>query len=1420
MNQALLPVIRSLPGLPLVLLLVLLISPVLADPPESDTQSRITLTGPGGPLLAFDPVWTDSGSFEYNLPLLCQNGPLPLPLILNYRTDNYPWLGLGAPANFWYPPAHFQHSLLPSLFQYALDAGEATEIAIETMRSGELLRFTKTGGQWAPSEPVPVPGVLKESEGFFYLLNPDTEDLLIFEKAGSLRRIAAYMDRNGNRWRYHYASPEAIRPVMVEDNLGRTLTFGFEGNCTPDQVNCPLIQVTDQGGRVVTYGTSGFVPFRVYDTVINPGGEITRFTYDGNGLLTGVQRPRENTPYHQAYAERALNGVEYIQRIVTQTDAYGHVTTFAYDAGANRVTATAPDETVQQYAHHANDGPPKSFTDGGGEAAAFEQTSLGQTSRITDREGGVTDYTYHLPTGRLATVTAALGGVTRYTYAAQEQELVNPVNGEPFSFTFFNRTRVDYPDGTFEQYAHDERGNVVQFTDAAGETWRYTYNAAGQMLTGTTPGGGEIRLTYHPDGTLASSARTGLGVSTFTYDPFMRLVRTDYPDGAFSEITYDLSDRVTAATDENGQITQYGYDANGNLTLVTDPSGFSTQYEYDLMDRLVRKIDPYNFTTQWEYDIQGRLVRITDATGAVLAYGYDPRGWLNRIVRDGDTWRIEYDREGVPVACVAPSGRTISFSSDALGYTTGLDDGVGHASSLQRDACGRPLAITDPLGRTVSFTYDVRGRLASVTRPLTGATQFENDALGLLSAITDPRGERWRFGYEGMGHPQSFTDPLGRVRASAYDPRGRVREITSPDGAKLTITYDGTGNVTGKSSSKGLALTFQYDAQNRLTGTEGLQLAYDAAGRIISTRDGVWTCGAAYDAAGRLQGVTYPGGLTVTYAYDVASGLLTGVSDSAGHAVTFTHDADQRLAGLERSNGVDTLLDRDAAGQLVRLRDGAFLDLRYSLDAAGQLTRLEQTVPLEGDPEAIQLTQWSYDAAAQIDAAGFAHDPLGRMTASPADALAWDDASRLTGVNGVSLARNGLGFLRMRTDPAGIRQFFYNFALAGAPVVTEVDGIAGTILRSWVWTPTGQLLYMVDHADGNKAYFYHFDRNGSTLAITDAAGEVAQAYAYDPYGRVIGQAGGLEQPFQFQGRYGTRREPAGECLYQTESRYYDAENGRFLSPDPLWPNGALAERSPYLFANANPVCFIDEAGRQADLGDDFWNAMARSVAPSPGRASSGAKVWSQIVQKPILEGNMWRIDYQRFGPKGGADTVRRLMFQSSQSTKTLLTVSETALKSAARVAGKANILALAAELYFSGMEGFWNLNTWVDKHLAGFSDSMERQLLASQAQLKAEADRQNAAVRERERLWVDQWERRWQEWEAAGYSRGQFDEMMRWIRLNVGGDGTRAFEEDYAYWLELARKRNGSQRETNAKIVRARTAMEVVRQLSAFALPW
>lgn len=1193
-----------------------------------------------------DPIRANSGEYYVHYKLRDLGGPLPLLYTLTYK-DLLNQTSTALLRNE--PPSIMRVGAQATLSHFG--------------NAKNLIVFLKSGGVWTVAANTSVVYVLKETgpddySGWFYVMDPLAEQVYVFEKRSVAQttntqgRLRLIMDRNLNRLTYIYDG-DSMLPKRIQDDLGRSLDLVHSSNTTT---------VTDQAGRVVTIRYNSDWP-ESNAVITSAMGYATKLILDMNDNILRTQLPLGNVPYSQTYIADKV-GMGEVQRTGTQTDAYGNQTTLSYGTA---VSATAPDGGTTVFEHWGEYGSPKSLTDPMGGQATFQNTPRDQIAEIKDRTGGSTSISYHPMTGKIESLTNALGNTIARSYTAQDQTFSNPLaTDETVTFTFYNLTRIDYPDGGREELIYDDRGNLVEYRDQSGARWLITRNDRGQVLTVTSPTGGVTTRAYNADGTLASMKSTDTGLTTYGYDGYKRLNRVTYPDGASLLIAYDQDDRITSATDGKGHTFAFTYDANGNLDKVTDPAGKETLYDQDLMDRPSRVTDRLGKITTRDYDALGRLATETFPSGLEIEYAYDLRGWMNEVSIGHRKWIIGYDNEGMVTAKTTPAGRTITIQRDPLGRATAVTDPLGHASSFSYDAMNRLTQVTDPLGRKTSYTYDKRGELVSVSMPVIGTATYRRNSLGLLTQILDPRGFRWKFSYNTMGRRKRSTDPSDRQTSYVYDKSGRLKEVTYADGTFLSMSYDKAGNVIQSKYSAGPTVQYSYDALNRLTATNGLSLKRDAEGRITSTKMHGIGFSASYDADGRVRRVGYAGGaFQVTYTYDRVSGLLTTVEDDlTGTRISFTYDADGNPIGINRPNGVAAIYTYDAAGRLERIREGSMIDLAYTYDAAGQITSMDMKAPL--DPAAAYTGSnqaLSYDGACRISSPGYTYDALGRLTESPGHSFQWDGASRLVGCDNAALTYDGMGHLLTRGQDGQTIRFHYNLALALDPPVAESDQETDRFLRYYVWTPGGTLLYMIDATDQNKVYHFHFDRLGSTLALTDAQGQVTDAYSYSPYGKLVRHTGSSTQPFTFLGRLGVRQEGSTGTLYHMRARFYDATTGRFVSPDPIWPQTSDPRLlNPYQYAVNNPLLYTDVTGSKLDAAARA--ALKQEIATlEEDYFSLSAKIFAEMLEKRLADRGVQLQTAQREAAeaavKGDIDPICRLniliKLQSEEVTKSLKT---------------------------------------------------------------------------------------------------------------------------------------------------------------------
>ena len=121
---------------------------------------------------------------------------------------------------------------------------------------------------------------------------------------------------------------------------------------------------------------------------------------------------------------------------------------------------------------------------------------------------------------------------------------------------------------------------------------------------------------------------------------------------------------------------------------------------------------------------------------------------------------------------------------------------------------------------------------------------------------------------------------------------------------------------------------------------------------------------------------------------------------------------------------------------------------------------------------------------------------------------------------------------------------------------------------------------------------YHFDSRGSTIAITDASGNITDTFAYDTYGKLLTRTGINTVIFGYNGRDGIVTDDNG--LIYMRARYYLPEMKRFINADVI--AGAISNAitlNRFAYANGNPVSFVDPFGLWSLK--DAWNSFTNWV---------------------------------------------------------------------------------------------------------------------------------------------------------------------------------------------------------------------------------
>ncbi|MFB5680880.1 RHS repeat-associated core domain-containing protein [Paenibacillus terreus] len=1123
-----------------------------------------------------DPIDTATGAQIMNHTLLTSHAAVPVP----FQAQYYSLLtGDGALGIGW--SHNYEIRLKP-----AAD-GQSASVYWNAFRYNSFVKGAD--GTYTSSDKSVLHDRLTQTGDGGYVLKRNDGTVYTFAADGTLSSVA---ERGGMKLVLKYSNAGELASV-TEPLTGDGLTFTY--NIAGD-----MVTAEEQSGRKVSFA---------YDAkgrlteITDADGHKTQYTYNADDQI--VSAVTEGVQLFE-------NTFDTEGRIIKQSDANSASTSFSYEEQDKELVTTITDRNgnIQKRKHNAR----------------YELL------QSIDALGRGTEYVYD-DKGNRTQITNSLGQTVQYTYDAYGNVTgAKDHTGQSVSMTYDennNLTGVTGPDGKKVAYEYDEKGRLLTTTDPQGNKTSYEYDENGLLLAATDALGN--KTTYGYDGGRLKQVTTAAGETlTFGYDQAGRLASQTDEEGNQSKSVYTDNDLLVSYTDPLNRTLKYVYDGQGMLSEETDARGNTTKYRYDGNGNLTQVTNALNETVTLEYDAEGRLTGAVDPLGRRMSFTYDAAGnVLNETNAEGEQVRYVYDELNRLVKAYDALDQLVyQVSYDSAGNPVTIKDGLDLAYGGSYDTLNRLKESMDPLNRKTVFTYDDLNRLTSVTDPMQGTASQSFDALRRLTEVTDPNQNTTVYKYDPVGRVVSETDAArgvhtyrynaiglmegetnkrGQNVAYQYDTAGQLAKFTDPDGS-VAYDYDANGNVTTV-SSEGQAITRKFDALNRVT-------AYtDQDGNTIKY---------AYDAAGQLTTLTYPDGKTVIYTYDGAGRMRT-VTDWAGRTTSYAYDKNGRLTSTHRPDGSTESRTYDANGRLLTLSDTkadgtSITDYVFTYDAAGNVISETGGVTSAGldsvtfdvygpglspAPEAeagssvsvsedvygptgpqtdLNLTYTADNRIATMNGEPVLYDADGNMITGPLQgtmqAYTYDSRNRLLEAGGVSYGYNSENGRTSVTVDGVTTKYVINPHANLSQVLMETDE-NGNVLGYYVYG-----LGLLGREDASGAYqTYHYDRRGSTVALTDAAGEVTDTYEYGPYGELLSHEGNTAQPFLYNGRDGVMTDANG--LYHMRARYYNPETKRFINRDVV--TGTIADTptlNRYAYVNGNPISYVDPFGLSRD--SDSW----------------------------------------------------------------------------------------------------------------------------------------------------------------------------------------------------------------------------------------
>ncbi len=646
--------------------------------------------------------------------------------------------------------------------------------------------------------------------------------------------------------------------------------------------------------------------------------------------------------------------------------------------------------------------------------------------------------------------------------------------------------RKTNPLGHVERYSVDPgTGNLLSHTDANGQTRTAQYDALG-------------RITARRDSTATTVTSYRYGFFEFRAEEkvfFPNLVRTTTytPTGAtWSEKHYDGLGReyqglaLGQKGESNPIRTATEYNDRGYAWKVSHPhwlrDSATAHWTYTFLEN--DNTEKASGLKQWDHPGLNR-----------------PRITLTELNQSQDSMTELIHESPLSIQSV-----------DARGAgTREIKDGFGNiVENWEPNAQGNVGVPGAYEGRMTGKGYDALGRLEFIRRSFDPdfpdrdpVTRISFDSLGRMTRLVDPDTGTTLYEYDAAGNLLRSLDARGVAVDRRYDALDRLTVLTCPDLATTGV----------------LSHIYNYDAGDgeyligRLAGVHSpacsVSYSYDRDGRVGRERrtiDGItYQTSSQFDFAGRLTGLTYPGGMKLTYHYDPFTQALDAVVDSDSGQVWLS---DVQMSPFDTAeefrlgNGLTRTVAFDWIGRAIRLQTSLYAsslsDRHYTFDLNSNVTRIEE---LAGDTPRGNM-HYEYDLRDQLISAwgttmsganagegvdpgfSYAYDALGRMTSNGRfDNPAYGDRtleyeySTNPQSDKPAHGPRGIRFTKAATPTVYAHKFQYDAAGNLVRSTNEAAAMAGNHLaRSYGWDALGRL-HSLTNAAGTTTFAYDHSHN-------------------------------------------------------------------------------------------------------------------------------------------------------------------------------------------------------------------------------------------------------------------------------------------------------------------------------------------------------
>ena len=606
------------------------------------------------------------------------------------------------------------------------------------------------------------------------------------------------------------------------------------------------------------------------------------------------------------------------------------------------------------------------------------------------------------------------------------------------------------------------------------------------------------------------------------------------------------------------------YSLSGNyLKSSSDSWGTKTSYDYDENTGNLNSVNVHYNPVNYTYDKTGNITKVSqdvdnlsNGTAIENSYSYDSSDRLSKITHNGFDYVFGYTEFGLLESIKAGNHNLINYSYDNDGFLTSESYGNGQTIDYKYNEDKNKAAIKQNDKTLYAYNYDEFGNLISIKDNMSDrVTSYTTDTDG--KSVIEETGD-------GIYHKHCRTE------------NDKVEVI----GKETWKTYTASEDNSNKSywtSSDDIYSTYlkKTDKFGRTSSESIYRISHDADDKeVASSKKVLYNKEYSYNSpdtnktSERIGKLTYSGGYnkTLSYGYD-AYGNISEINN-----IWYLYDEASQLTtevDIKTGTGKDFVYDK--GGNITEVRH--FTNGEYG----------------ETDTFTYGDSNWK-DLLTAYNGNEITYDEIGNpLTYYNGTEFKWTmgrklkSAVRSDGVK-ITYTYNADGLRISKT----IRNVKFNYFWDGDKLTGQTFGGNTMYFRYDGDTP-------ISFEYNGEEYYYVTNLQGDIIAILNDSGECVAEYEYDAWGncKVTKDTNTIAytNPLRYRGYY----YDSDTDMYYLQSRYYDANIGRFINSDGA-KKIADGEVNLFSYCENNPVNCIDPNGEELVIAFLVGAVVVASVA--------------------------------------------------------------------------------------------------------------------------------------------------------------------------------------------------------------------------------